>query len=335
MELVCPAGNLPALKAAVDNGADAVYIGLQNDTNARHFSGLNFTEHRLVQAVEYVRKQARHRYVKLFIAVNTYAQAGGFARWQRAVDIAADCGADALIAADIAVLSYAHKRHPSLNKHLSVQASATSAQALQFYHEQYGIRRAVLPRVLSLSQVATLIQQSPVDIEVFGFGSLCIMAEGRCLLSSYATSQSPNTVGACSPASAVRWDETATGFDTRLGGFLIDRFTHGEQAGYPTLCKGRFCVEGQIEHAIESPTSLNTLPILPQLLEAGVKAVKIEGRQRSPAYVAQVVGAWRTALDACLHNPQRFTPSASSMQTLAKVSEGRQTTLGAYDRPWQ
>jgi collagenase-like PrtC family protease len=123
---------------------------------------------------------------------------------------------------------------------------------------------------------------------VFGFGGLCIMVEGRCLLSSYVTGESPNMCGVCSPAKAVRWEETANGLETRLGGLLIDRYAPGEPAGYPTLCKGRFTVADQTYYAIEEPTSLNTLELLPELHHMGIAAIKIEGRQRSPAYVTQV-----------------------------------------------
>ena len=241
MELVCPAGNFPSLKAAVDNGADAVYIGFRDDTNARHFTGLNFSDKKTQKALQYVRNNPRKKNVRLFVAVNTFAQAGNWQRWQNAVDMCVDIGADALIAADISVLDYASHRHPNLNLHLSVQASATNQASLSFYHDHFGVKRAVLPRVLSLKQVERLAQKSPMQLEVFAFGSLCIMAEGRCLLSSYVTGKSPNTVGACSPASAVRWQETDQGMETRLGGLLIDRFSKDEQAGYPTLCKGRFC----------------------------------------------------------------------------------------------
>lgn len=335
MELVCPAGNLPSLKAAVDHGADAVYIGFQDNTNARHFAGLNFSDHRALKGLEYVRHNSQRRAVRLFVAINTYAQAGRWQEWQRAVDKCAELGVDALIGADVAVLDYASRRHPSLNLHLSVQASATNQACLQFYHDNFGVKRAVLPRVLSLKQVERLVAVSPIELEVFGFGSLCIMAEGRCLLSSYATGQSPNTVGACSPASAVEWLQTPFGMDTRLGGLLIDRFNHIEQAGYPTLCKGRFAVNGQVGHALESPTSLNTLNIIPQLAAIGVSAIKIEGRQRSPAYVAEVSRIWRAALDSYQGNPAQFTVQSQWAESLAKLSEGNQTTLGAYHRAWQ
>lgn len=331
LELVCPAGSLPALRAAVEHGADAVYLGLTDATNARHFTGLNFTPERIRQALEL----ARSRGVRVFLAVNTYPQGRGWPEWQRAVDLAAALGVDALIAADIGVLDYAAGHHPELPLHLSVQASATSHAALRFYVERFGIRRAVLPRVLSLTQVSRLAAHSVVDVEVFAFGSLCVMVEGRCSLSGYVTGESPNGQGVCSPASAVRWDETPQGLEARLGGVLIDRFAAGEPAGYPTLCKGRFQVAGITGYAIEEPVSLNTLDILPELARAGVRALKIEGRQRSPAYVAAVTGVWRAALDRLAESgPDRFRAAREWSAVLAGLSEGRQTTLGAYHRPW-
>ncbi len=331
MELVCPAGNLPSLKAAVDNGANAVYLGFRDDTNARHFAGLNFNESNIAKGLAY----ARQRQVRVFLAINTYPQPAGWERWQTAVDRAAELGVDALIVADIGVMDYATRRWPDLPLHLSVQASATNYEAIGFYHEHFGIRRAVLPRVLSLAQVEHVVKNSPVPIEIFGFGSLCVMVEGRCVLSSYVTGESPNTCGACSPARAVRWQETPQGLECRLDGLLIDRYQETEQAGYPTLCKGRFVANGQTYYAIEEPTSLNTLALLPKLQAMGIAAIKIEGRQRSPTYVAQVTRVWRAALDACQRDPEHFAPQTSWLNELQKVSEGAQTTLGAYHRPWQ
>ena len=332
MELVCPAGNLPSLKAAVDNGADSVYVGFKDDTNARHFAGLNFTERTFRKAVDYAQSRGR----KIFVAINTYPRPGSFERWQRAVDQAADYGVNALILADAGVMDYAAERWPDLRLHLSVQGSVTTAAGIRFFHERFGIRRVVLPRVLSVNQVAQVIKGSPVPVETFGFGSLCVMVEGRCLLSSYCTGRSPNTYGACSPASHVRWEETEDGgTDTRLNGVLIDHFDADERAGYPTLCKGRFQVGENTYYALEEPTSLNTLAILPKLKDIGVSAIKVEGRQRSPAYVAQVTAVMRAAIDACLRDPESYSPEGSWMDSLGAVSEGSQTTLGAYHRPWQ
>ncbi|MBK0034192.1 U32 family peptidase [Erwinia sp. S43] len=331
MELLCPAGNLPALKAAIENGADAVYIGLKDETNARHFAGLNFTDKRLQEASRFVHQHKR----KLHVAINTFAHPDGYSRWQRAVDMAADAGADALILADIAMLAYAAERYPQIERHLSVQASATNAAAVRFYQRNFDVARVVLPRVLSIHQVRQLARDTNVPLEVFAFGSLCIMAEGRCYLSSYLTGESPNTVGACSPARFVRWQQTADGLESRLNEVLIDRYENGENAGYPTLCKGRYRLDGQRYHALEEPTSLNTLELLPELMATHIASVKIEGRQRSPAYVAQVTRIWRQAIDRCKTSPENFVAQPQWMAALSELSEGTQTTLGAWHRQWQ
>ena len=332
LELVCPAGSLPALKAAVDHGADCVYLGFRDATNARNFAGLNFDEAAIASGIRYAHDRGR----KVLLALNTYPQASTQPLWRDAIDRAAQSGVDAVILADPGLMHYARRHYPDLRLHLSVQGSATNFEAINFYHRHFGIARAVLPRVLSLSQVEQLIRKTPVDIEVFGFGSLCVMVEGRCALSSYVTGEAPNTHGVCSPPKAVRWVETPQGRESRLNNVLIDRYAAGENAGYPTLCKGRFNVEQEENYyAIEEPTSLNTLELLPQLLKIGVRAIKIEGRQRSPAYVAQVTKVWREAIDQCLANPDRYGAQPQWMLALDKVAEGQQHTLGAYHRPWK
>jgi collagenase-like PrtC family protease len=331
IELVCPAGSLPALKAAVDHGADCVYLGFRDATNARNFAGLNFDDAAIGQGIAY----AHARRCKVLVALNTYPQPLTSALWRQAIARAAGAGVDAVILADPGLMLYAREHFPALRLHLSVQGSATNYEAINFYQRQFGVQRVVLPRVLSLSQVADLARHTTLELEVFGFGSLCVMVEGRCALSSYVTGESPNTHGVCSPAKAVRWQETAAGREARLNGVLIDRYTASENASYPTLCKGRFDVEGEHYYAIEEPASLNTLELLPQLMAMGIRAVKIEGRQRSPAYVAQVTRIWRAAIDACRDNPARYTVRPAWMNELNKVAEGQQHTLGAYHRSWK
>ncbi len=299
-ELVCPAGNLPALKTAVDNGADTVYMGLKDATNARNFPGLNFDMKSAQEGVAYAHARGR----QVLMAINTFAQAGEVKRWHAAVDTAVLLGADAIIVADPAIMAYARDRHPDLRLHMSVQGSATNYEAINLMKELFGIRRAVLPRVLTLSQVKHVIENTDVEIEVFGFGSLCVMVEGRCILSSYATGESPNMQGVCSPAKAVRWEQLPDRMDVRLNHVLIDRYNPQEPAGYPTLCKG-------------------------------VAAIKVEGRQRSPTYTAQVTHTLRKALDAAAADPSHFRVDPLWNKTLGKVSEGHQTTLGAYNRPWK
>lgn len=329
-ELVCPAGTLPALRAAVENGADAVYVGLRGATSARNFPGLNLTPCELAEGV----RHAHTAGARVFLALNTYPGPDEWPEAVAAVDAAAEAGVDALIAADPGLLAHARTRHPELALHLSVQGSATNRRAIGFFHERFRVRRVVLPRVLSLAQVRRLVEQLPVEVEVFAFGSLCVMVEGRCMLSSYVTGESPNRCGVCSPARAVRWEETPEGRSVRLNGVLVERFAPDEPAGYPVLCKGRYRVGGRLYHAIEEPTSLNVLEILPELVRAGVAALKVEGRQRSPAYVARVTHVLREALDACLADPEGFRPRPAWLAALDSVSEGRTHTLGALDRPW-
>ncbi len=331
MQLVCPAGNLPALQAAVDAGANAVYAGFRDQTNARAFPGLNFSDDELRAGIRY----AHAKNAKVYLALNTYPDAVRLRDWHAAVDKAAALGADAIIAAELAVLDYAARTHPNLPRHLSVQGSATTAPALRYAFERFGISRAVLPRVLSLQQVERLCEKSPVALEVFAFGSLCTMVEGRCQLSSYVTGASPNRHGVCSPAKFVRWGEQGDGSrSVRLNGVLIDEFRPEEPAGYPTVCKGRFEVGNEVFHALEEPTSLNTLELLPRLKQIGVAALKIEGRQRGVAYVSSVTRIWRNAIDQVIADAAHWQARPEWQAGLARHAEGHQTTLGPYHRAW-
>ncbi|MEI6985500.1 MAG: peptidase U32 family protein [Rhodospirillaceae bacterium] len=324
-ELICPAGTLAALRVAVDAGADAVYVGFRDETNARNFPGLNFSRAELKQGVEYAHRQGR----QLFVAINTYPAAGNPGPWHRAVDDAAVNGADAVIMADLGLLDYAARRHPGLRLHLSVQASAANPEAIGLYRQAFGVRRVVLPRVLTIADIARLTREVDVETEVFVFGGMCPMAEGRCSLSSYATGRSPNRNGVCSPASHVRYETRGTQLVSRLGNFTINTFAEDEPAGYPTLCKGRFHAYGATSYLFEEPSSLNAMHLLPDLKAAGVKALKIEGRQRGKAYIAEVVATCRRGLDLFDRNLP-FDPAA-----LDRVAEGGRDTTGAYGKAWR
>lgn len=325
LELVCPAGTPASLHAAVDNGADAVYLGFRDATNARNFPGLNFSRKELAAGLDY----AHARGCEIFLAVNTFPEAGNPGVWHKAVDDAAAMGVDCVILADIGLCDYATRKHPDLRRHLSVQASASNPEAIRFYQDAFDVKRVVLPRVLSVEEIAALNREINVETEVFVFGGLCVMAEGRCQLSSYATGESPNINGACSPASHVQYIDEGDRMVSRLGDFTINAFAEGEPAGYPTLCKGRFLTEGKTSYLFEDPTSLNAAAILPELAAAGVSALKIEGRQRGRAYVAQVVAAFRAATEAVARGAQ---PPPVNLDSL---TEGHNKTAGAYDKRWR
>ena len=322
-ELVCPAGTPAGLRTAVDAGADAVYCGLQNATNARNFPGLNFTPEELEKAVTYAHAQA----AKVLLAVNTFASAGRFGLWREAIDTAVRADVDAVIVADMGVADYAQRAHPDLRLHLSVQAGASSPEAIRFHCQAFGVKRVVLPRILTVPEIADIHRQIPCEIEAFVFGNIGMMAEGRCSLTSYATGVSTNMDGVCSPAADVHYDEDVErNLTTRLGPFVIDRFACGENAGYPTICKGRYLCPPRNDgyYAFEEPVSLNLSALLPDLMRAGVTALKIEGRQRSRAYVRAVVSAFRKAVDDIMAGRD------PGLAGLLALTEGRRETEGAF-----
>jgi putative protease len=321
-ELVCPAGTPASLRAAVDAGADAVYCGFRNATNARNFPGLNFTVDELAKGIAY----AHERGAKVLLAVNSFPPAGETALWKQAVDDGVRLGADALIVADIGVADYAATKHPDQRLHLSVQAGAPSVEAIRFYTEEFGVRRVVLPRILTVPEIRALHDEVGCEIECFIFGNHGLMAEGRCSLTNYVTGLSTNMDGVCSPAADVEYVEDADrNLTVRLGGFTMDRIGCGAMAGYPTICKGRFLAPHRDDgyYAFEEPISMNLAELLPDLVRAGVTAFKIEGRQRSKAYVKSVVGAWRAAVDNVMAGTE------PKIADLLAFTEGHKQTQGA------
>jgi O2-independent ubiquinone biosynthesis protein UbiU len=325
LELVCPAGTPASLRAAIEAGADTVYCGFRDCTNARNYPGLNFDVDEMAEGVDYA--HARRR--KVLIAINTFPRAGDPEPWWKAVDNAAAVGADAIILADLGVLDYATRRHPKLRRHLSVQAAASNPLSIAFYRERFGVKRVVLPRILAVEEVADLVRQIGMETEVFAFGSVGTMSEGRCFLSSYMTGMSPSSDGVCAPASHVSYREEGDRVVSCLGGVTLNCFAKGEPAAYPTPCKGRYVANGKASYLFEEPIGLNAIDILPELKAAGVTALKIEGRQRSRAYVTQVVSAFRKALDALADGGK--IPA----NELKNITEGGRETVGAYKKGWR
>ncbi|WP_306029134.1 peptidase U32 family protein [Stappia sp. MMSF_3263] len=322
-ELVCPAGTPAALRTAVDAGADAVYCGFRNATNARNFPGLNFTPEELAEAVAYAHRGG----AKVLLALNTYPPAGKTALWREAAETGARLGVDAFIVADMGVADHVARTHPGTRLHLSVQAAASSPEAIRYYCESFGVRRVVLPRILTIPEIRAIRKEIPCEIETFVFGNHGLMVEGRCSLTNYVTGQSTNMDGVCSPASDVEYVRSADGsMSSCLGGVTIDRFAPDEKAGYPTICKGRYLAPHRAEgyYAFEEPVSLNLARMLPELVAAGVHAFKIEGRQRSKSYVRSVVSAFRRAVDDIRAGV------APDLADLVALTEGQKETQGAF-----
>ncbi|MCL2473526.1 MAG: U32 family peptidase [Alphaproteobacteria bacterium] len=320
MELVCPAGTPAALTAAVNAGADTIYCGYNNCTNARNYPGLNFSQKEMTESISFAHSHG----VKVLIAVNTFPKAGEEKYWHQALHDAFEAKADAVILADIGVLDYATKKFPKMRRHLSVQASAANDFSIAFYKEHFDIKRVVLPRILSIEEIKSLIDKTGLETEVFAFGSVGPMSEGRCFLSSYITGLSPTSEGVCAPASHVSYKPYDNDtIKSCLGDVTLNHFSKDEAAPYPTPCKGRYKVNSKSLYLFEDPVGLNAMDILSQLRDAGVTALKIEGRQRSKAYVAQTVAAFRKALDS------------SSHKSLARAAEGGSETFGAYKAGWK
>ncbi|MCW2307058.1 ubiquinone anaerobic biosynthesis protein UbiU [Rhodobium gokarnense] len=322
-ELVCPAGTPAALRTAVDAGADAVYCGFQNASNARNFAGLNFTPAELEKAVDY----AHQRGAKVLLACNTFPPGGSTDIWKTAVDDAHSFGIDAIIVADVGVANYVRETYPDQRLHLSVQAGASSPEAIRYFCREFDVRRVVLPRILTVAEIKKVHDAIPCEIEAFVFGNIGMMKEGRCALSTYVTGESTNMDGACSPAHHIRYvEDDERNLTTRLGRFAVDHFEAGEAAGYPTICKGRYLTNDRTcgYYAFEEPRTLNLSALLPDLMKAGVTALKIEGRQRSRAYVKAVVSAFRHAVDALMEGRD------PKLADLIALTEGAKQTEGAF-----
>jgi len=327
VELCAPAGNLPSLKAAVDQGADAVYLGFNSPTNLRNFPGLNLTKDEVGEGIDYAHARGR----RVYLTINSYPQKDELAPAYQAVDEAWALKADGLILSDLGLLSYVHEKYPMMRIHLSVQAGASNSQSIAFYQENFAIKRVILPRVLSLKEIAQLRKETEVELEVFGLGLLCINYEGRCFLSSYLTGESINTYGACAPPRFVKFQKDEN-LRIALGGIWINEYPKGTAVAYPTPCKGHYhnSASGKFGHVFQNPQSLNVLEIIPLLIDLGIDAVKIEGRQRSRVYVQKVVSQYRRAIDQYYRDAQSFKIKKEWQSELARFFEGMSFTCGCY-----
>ena len=270
IELLSPAGDMERLKMSLAYGADAVYLA-GSDFGMRAFAG-NFTPDEMKQAVELCHSKG----VSIHVTCNTMPRNDEVARLPEWLEYLQDLGVDAAIVADVGVLSLLKKHAPRVKAHISTQASISNYQAARAWYE-LGASRVILARELSLDEIREIRAKAPkeLEIEAFVHGAMCVSYSGRCLLSNYMTGRDANR-GACAQPCRYKY---ALVEEKRPGEY----FPIGEDEGGAFIMNSRdMCM---IDH-------------IPELMEAGLDSLKIEGRAKSAYYAAVVTAAYRHAIDA-------------------------------------
>ena len=316
IELLAPAGDMERLRMSLAYGADAVYLA-GTDFGMRSFAG-NFTPEELKQAVAL----CHSRGVAVHVTCNTMPRNGEIARMPEWLSYLQELGVDAAILADVGVLSLLKKHAPKLKAHISTQASVSNYQAAAAWYE-LGASRVILARELSLDEIREIRAKAPreLELEAFVHGAMCVSYSGRCLLSNYMTGRDANR-GACAQPCRYQY---ALVEEKRPGEY----FPIGEDAGGAYIMNSKdMCM---IDH-------------IPELIDAGLDSLKIEGRAKSAYYAAVVTGAYRHAIDAALAG-QPLEPVWRD--EVEKVSHrpystgfyfgepGQHTSHSRYVRDWQ
>ncbi|MGN1227575.1 MAG: U32 family peptidase, partial [Christensenellales bacterium] len=270
VELLAPAGNIEKLKTAFHFGADACYFAGKK-YGLRAFSD-NFNEDELETYINYAHSLNK----KCYITVNIIAHNKDFEGLQEYLQYLEKIGADAIIVADIGIAYFAKQVVPNMPIHISTQANITNNYSAKFF-EDFGASRLILARELSLEEIKEMRKAlgDKIELESFVHGAMCISYSGRCLLSNYFTGRNSNG-GAC--VQACRWEYAINEINRKDGNYYP---IEEDERGTYILNSKDLCM---IEH-------------LPKLIDAGVSSFKIEGRMKSPYYVATVVNAYRRAID--------------------------------------
>ena len=263
-ELLAPAGSFAALQAAVQNGADAVYLA-GKEFGARKFAN-NFSATELAEAVAY----CHTRGVNVYVTVNTLVLNSEFRRLQKYLDFLYVTGVDAVIVQDLGVLTYLRRTYPELAVHCSTQMSVQTAADVKFL-ASLGVKRVILGREMSVAKIRQAKKETDVELEVFVHGALCICVSGQCLMSSLIGGRSGNR-GCCAQPCRKRY--TLVEFE-----------------------QNREFISAAGEDLL-SPKDLCTIDCIKEIIEAGAFSLKLEGRMKSPEYVAVVVKAYHSVLEA-------------------------------------
>lgn len=300
-EILAPAGNLDKLKTAIDFGADAVYIG-GSKLNLRAFAD-NFTNEQIAEGLEYAHSRGK----KVYVTMNVFPHNADLVGLEEYIKNLYELGVDAIIVSDPSIIVTAKEVAPELEIHLSTQANNVNWKSALFWHKM-GVKRIVLARELTLNEIKEIREKLPeeCELEAFVHGSMCMAYSGRCLISNYMTGRDANR-GACAQACRYKY-------------YLVEEKRPGEYFPIVEDDKGTYIMNSKDLCMIENINAV---------IEAGVYSLKIEGRMKSPYYVAGVVKAYRQAVDAYYENPEAWTYDPKWMHNLLRVSH-RQYHSGFY-----
>ena len=301
IELLAPAGDLEKLKIAIDYGADAVYFA--GELFGLRAGAKNFTVEEMEEGVAYAHERGK----KVHLTLNIFAHNYDFPQLEQYLDEIAHIPFDAYIISDAGIISLVMEKLPGREIHLSTQANTTNYRTAAFWHKQ-GVKRVVLGREMSLEEIRTTREMLPdtMEIEAFVHGAMCISYSGRCLMSNFMTERGANQ-GLCAHPCRYKYA-------------LMEEKRPGEYFPVEEDDRGTY---------IFNSKDLCMIEHIPELIEAGLASLKIEGRMKSVFYVATVVRAYRQAIDAYYDNPQGWVCDPAWMAELRKVSN-RHFTQGFY-----
>lgn len=291
IELLAPAGNFEKLETAIHYGADAVYLA-GKDFSLRNFSG-NFTIDEMVKAVSY----AHAKDVKIYVACNIYPRTEEESAISEFLKNLGKIHPDAVIIADPGVLMQAKNLIPDIPIHLSTQANTTSLQSTLFWASQ-GVVRVNTARELPLEEIKTLALNSPLEIETFVHGAMCISYSGRCLLSSYMAQRDGNR-GMC--AHPCRWKYS-----------VVEELRPGHYMPLAEDDRGSY---------IFNSRDLCMIDHIPEMINAGISSLKIEGRMKGLNYLAAAVKTYRQAIDLYYEAPDKYVVSEDWQKTLTGINQ--------------